>query len=183
MQRTKTTILFLAVMLAGAIVQAQSKEWLHIKVDDPRKEETVRVNIPIALMETLLPMVQENAIRNGKIRIHDKSVSKDELKKLWSSIKQEGDTEYLTIEKPGETVTVSMQGKFFVVQTEQDSEKSVNIKIPAAVMDAMLSGDGDEIDLMAAAKALRESGVKEIISVKDNDATVRVWIDSNKQAL
>jgi hypothetical protein len=109
-------------MLSGLLVQAQSKEWLHIHVNDPVKEETVRINVPIALMETLLPMVQENSIHNGKIHFDDKSVSKAELKKLWASIKQEGDTDYMTIEKPGEKVTVSMQG-VFRRQTDDHSNK------------------------------------------------------------
>jgi hypothetical protein len=183
MQRNKVVFMFLAVMLTGVIAQAQSKEWLHVLVNDTGKEETVRINVPIALMETLLPMIQEKAVQNGKIRIDDKSISKAELKKLWAAVKQEGDTEYVTVEKPGERVTISMQGKFFVVQTDENSSKSVDIKIPAAVMDAMLAGDGNEFNLMAAAKALRESGIKDIVSVKDHDSTVRVWIDNNKQAL
>jgi hypothetical protein len=183
MHLKKMAFLFVAVMLAAAIVQAQSKEWLHIHVQAPEKEETVRINMPISLMETLLPMVQERAIHNGKIRIRDRSMSKAELKKLWSAIKEEGDTEYLTVEKPGEKVIVSMQGKFFVVQTDKGSKKTADIRIPAAVMDAMLAGDDDELDLVGAVKALRESEVKEFISVRDNESTVRVWIDTNKQAL
>jgi len=183
MQTKKIGFLFGALMLSGVMLQAQSKEWLHIHVNDPVKEETVRINVPFAMMETLLPMVQENSVHNGKIHFDDKNISKAELKKLWSSIKQEGDTDYMTIEKPGEKVTVSMQGKYFVVQTNENSNKSVDIKIPASVMDAMLAGDGDELDLVAAVKALKESGTKEIISVKDHQSTVRVWIDSEKQAL
>src|SRR5262245_8366744 len=157
MQTKKIGFLFGALMLSGALLHAQSKEWLHIHVNDPVKEETVRINVPIQLMETLLPMVQENSIHHGKIHFDDKSISKDELKKLWASIKQEGDTDYMTIEKPGEKVTVSMQGKYFVVQTDADSNKVVDIKIPASVMDAMLAGEGDELDLVGAVKALKES--------------------------
>jgi hypothetical protein len=182
--QTRKTGLFLAVFLAmGAFIQAQSTEWLHVHVQDPNKEETVRINMPISIMETLLPMVQEEAIREGKFHFNDHNISKSELKKLWSAIKKEGDTDYMTIEKPGEKVVVSMQGKFFVVQTVKGSRDNVDIRIPAAVMDAMLSGPGEELDLMAAVKALRESGVKDIITVKGDDATVRVWIDNNKQAL
>lgn len=177
------TLVLAVAMITGAMLQAQSTEWLHVHVEDPTKEETVRINMPISLMETLLPMVEENAIHDGKIRIDDRSISKSELKKLWSAIKKEGDTDYVTIEKPGEKVVVSMQGKFFVVQTQKGSRGNVDIRIPAAVMDAMLAGSGDQLDLMAAVKALRESGIKDIITVKSDDSSIRVWIDNNKQAL
>jgi hypothetical protein len=183
MQRIKTFFLFAFVMAIGALLQAQSTEWLHVHVHNADEEETVKINMPISIMESLLPMVQEKAIREGKLHFDDHHMSKSELKKLWSSIKKEGDTDYLTIEKPGEKVVVSMQGKFFVVQTDEGSRKNVNIRIPGAVMDALLAGPGEELDLIAAVKALRESGIKDIITVTGDDATVRVWIDNNKQAL
>lgn len=183
MLKIRTALVFVVAMITGAMLQAQSTEWLHVHVEDPSKEESIRINMPISLMETLLPMVQEKTLHDGKIRIDDRTMSKSELKKLWSAIKKEGDTDYVTIEKPGEKVVVSMQGKFFVVQTQKGSRGDVDIRIPAAVMDAMLAGPGEGLDLMAAVKALRESGIKDIITVKGDDSSIRVWIDNNKQAL
>ena len=41
-----------------------------------------------------------------------------------------------------------------------------------------LSGDGDELNFGAAVTALVESGEGEIVAVTDDDANVRVWVDS-----
>ncbi len=102
--------------------------------------EKVRINIPLSLMEVMLPMIEEEAIKDGKININDREFNTKELKKLWAAVKEEGDAEFVTIEKRGENVRIYTQGKFLFVQSTKDSEGKVNIRIPLAIVDAMLSG-------------------------------------------
>jgi hypothetical protein len=59
----------------------------------------------------------------------------------------------------------------------------VEVKIPMKVIDALLSAGKDELDIVAALKALSAQGDAELVSVKaDDGATVRVWIDSKNVA-
>ena len=46
------------------------------------------------------------------------------------------------------------------------------------VVDALLSAGKDELDIVAALRALAATGDTELVSVKDAENTVRVWIDS-----
>ena len=69
-----------------------------------------------------------------------------------------------------------------IVRTDEKSKSQVDIQIPVSVVDAMLSGQDDELNLMAALQALKESKVKDFISIKDEDTTVHVWIDENNEA-
>jgi len=46
------------------------------------------------------------------------------------------------------------------------------------VVDALFSADKDELDLVAALHALAAQGDTDLISVKDEENTVRVWVDS-----
>ena len=46
------------------------------------------------------------------------------------------------------------------------------------VVDALLSAGKDQLDVVAALRALSANGDMELVSVKDDDNTVRVWIDS-----
>ena len=50
------------------------------------------------------------------------------------------------------------------------------------VVDALLSAGKDELDVLAALRALSAHGDMELVSVKDDDNTVRVWIDSKSVA-
>lgn len=181
----KIALLFVLVLICSAVVaQAASKEWLHVKVDDHSSDDPakVRVNIPISLVETMLPMIQEKAIREGKIHFDEKDLSLKELRQMWKAIKDEGDTEFVTVEKRGEHVRVFTKDNFLMVQTDEHSNKKVSMKLPLAIVDAALSGNGDELDLMAAVQALKKSGVRDFITVEDEDTMVRVWIDDNKAA-
>jgi len=54
----------------------------------------------------------------------------------------------------------------------------VEVKIPLSVVDALLSGKKDELDLVAGLHMLSAQGDTELVSVKDGEDTVRVWIDS-----
>ena len=63
---------------------------------------------------------------------------------------------------------------------EKSFERSrVDVKIPMKVVEALLSAGKDELDLVAALRALSaHSGDTELVSVKSDDSTVRVWLDS-----
>ena len=182
MKNRVSLLIFALVALFAFSAQAASKEWLHIHVDELNKDEKVRINIPLSLMEVMLPMIEEEAIKDGQISIDDRDISTAELKKLWSALKEEGDVEFLTVEKRGENVRIFTQGKFLMVQSTKESEGKVNIRIPLAIMDAMLSGPSDRLNLAAAVKALKESGVRELISIESDDSKVLVWIDDRNIA-
>ena len=54
----------------------------------------------------------------------------------------------------------------------------MEIKVPMKVVDALLSAGKDELDILAALKALSAHGDTELVTVKDEENTVRVWVDS-----
>ncbi|MCI0417072.1 hypothetical protein L0222_30245 [bacterium] len=182
MKNRITLFLFAFMAMFALSVQAASKEWLHIHVDDNNKEEKVRINIPLSLMEVMLPMIEEEAIREGRIELNDRDVKISELKKMWATLKGKGDSEFLTVEKKGENVRVFTSGKFLMVQSDNKSEGKVNIRIPLAAVDAMLSGSGNRLNLAAAVKALKENGIRELITVEADNSKVLVWIDDRNTA-
>jgi hypothetical protein len=54
----------------------------------------------------------------------------------------------------------------------------VEVKVPMKVVEALLSGSKDELDIAAGLHALAGQGDVELVSVKDDDNTIRVWLDS-----
>ncbi len=172
--------LLVACTLGAGQAQAQSANaWLHVRVEEPRNESKVSVNVPLSLVAVALAAAPENIASKGHLHIgsrpHDLSVS--DLRKMWKELKAVGDNEFVSIEDDHETVKVARVGdKVKVVCTRSDRDDSVNVEVPVAIVDALLSGSGDEIntrDAIAQLQALRG----EIVRVKDKDSTVHIWID------
>lgn len=182
--RMKNLLLSLTlILLCAGISSAASKMWVHVHVEDTAKEETVKINLPISVIETMLPIIQEKQIQKGHINFNDSDLRVEDLRKVWNEIRDEGDMEFVSIQNRDGNVRVYIEGNFLLVQPEQTSKNGkVDIRIPLKVVDAMLSGKGNELNLTAAVKALRDSGVKDIITVKDQHSSVRVWIDDKNQA-
>lgn len=171
----------LAMFAAAGISYAASTQWVHVHIEDTNKAEKVKMNIPVSLVETMLPLIEEKGIEKGRIKLQEKELRVEDLRKVWKELRHQGDVEFLSIEDKDTSVRVFTEGNFLMVQPEKASKEKVNIKVPLGVVDALLSGQGDELNLMAAVQALKDSGISDIVTVQSDDATIRVWIDdSNK---
>jgi len=65
-----------------------------------------------------------------------------------------------------------------VFEKNRPKKSQVEVKVPMKVVDALFSAGKDELDLVAALHALSSQGDTELVSVKDEENTVRVWLDS-----
>ncbi len=177
----KARRLTLAVLVLGALTvlaNAQSKQWLHVRVDTPKKGgETINVNVPLALAETILPLIKEREVSGGRIRFDQKDITTQDLRKIWQAVKEQGNAEYVTVDTAEMHLRVAMEGQYLIVRTDETSKSQVQVTLPTKVVDALLSGPEDTLDLLAAVHALQESGAKEIVSIKDEETNVKVWID------
>jgi hypothetical protein len=77
-------------------------------------------------------------------------------------------------------VRVAKAGGYLLVKVQEGKGKSekVDIKIPFSVVEALLSGEQDELDVLAAVRALSAHGDTELVTVTDKSETVRIWVDS-----
>lgn len=151
--------------------------WLHVEViggDDDR----VGVNVPLAVAEIALRIAPIEKIREGRLKLEDKDISIADLRALWAELRKAGDGEFVKVESDDETVTVRREGDLLLVRVNKQGEaEEVAIDAPVDVVDALLSGDGEELDLLAAVRRLGERR-GEVVRVRDGDESVRVWIDA-----
>lgn len=175
----------LIMLLAASVVRARAADrWLHIRVDDSGREgERVRVNVPLDLAEKVLPCIHADRLQGGKVRVEGE-LSGVDLRSLVDAVRSAADGEFVTVEGREENVRVAKQGGTFVVRvrekhrpTEKAAE-TVDIKVPFPVVQALLSGSRDELDVTAAVRALRNTGDTELVSVNDGSQAVRIWVDS-----
>jgi hypothetical protein len=156
--------------------------WLHVRLDNPdSKEETVRVNVPLELAEKVLPTINRNRLQSGKVKIDQIDCHGVDVHALLDAVRSSKDGEFVTVQSKDADVRVAKQGGYFLVHVldKNRSKKSrVEVKVPMKVVDALFSGGKDELDLVAALHALSSQGDTELVSVKDEENNVRIWLDS-----
>ncbi|MGO9275782.1 MAG: hypothetical protein ACLQOO_37000 [Terriglobia bacterium] len=188
MKTNRVMLVGLSVALFGAAVlqAAGADQWIHIKVDSKSgDEERVRVNVPLSFAEKILPTIQADCLHNGKVKIEGEMNGVD-LHALMDAIRSTGDSEFVTVESKHEHVRVAKQGAYMVIKVRDedsgskktDKAETVDVKVPLSVVEALLSGGKNELDLTAAVRALRAQGDTELVSVNDGEETVRIWVDS-----
>ena len=179
----------LAIMPVPAAAQAQEAQaWLHVRVTESGEAgesgENVNVNLPLGAVEAFLAMAPANVIEEHQAQLEEHGVSVTALRAMWAELMDVGDTEFVTVESGEDTVRVARTGDQIQVRVEETQEsgetESVLIDLPVTVVDALLSGDGDNLNLEAAIQAL--SGLRgDIVRVSEPDTQVRVWIDERAQ--
>jgi len=175
-------ILALALVAAPLAMNAQKAErWLHVKVEKQGDDgETVKVNVPLSLAEKVLAAVRVDKLNAGKLRIEHAKIEGVDLKALLEAVRDLEDNEFVTIEGKRENVRVSKSGGYILVKVREgkDQEKTVDVKIPMTVVEALVTDNAKEVDLAAAVRALALHGDFEFVTVRDGNETVRVWVDS-----
>lgn len=161
---------------------ATPDRWLHVRVESPdNKGETVRVNVPLELAEKVLPTINQDRLHDGKVKIDCVHANDVDLRALVEAVRTAKDGEYVTVESNDNDIRVAKQAGHLIVHVldKGKSRKSrVEVKIPMKVVDALFSAGKDELDLVAALHALSTQGDTELVSVKDEENIVRIWLDS-----
>jgi hypothetical protein len=187
------SLLSAVVVLAAASIAfgqsaATKDRWLHVRVvNSDNKGETVRVNIPLELAENVLPTINKNHLHNGKVTIDQAHMNDVDVRALINAIRTAKDGEYVTVQGSYQDVRVAKEGGRLLVRVKDNksskSNKSeVDIKIPMHVINALFSAGKDELDVVAGLHALASMGDTELVSVKSDDSTVRVWMDSQNSS-
>jgi hypothetical protein len=167
---------------ASASKATSGERWLHVRViNTDSRGETVRVNVPLELAEKVLPAVNHDRLHHGKVTIDNSHLDDVDLHALLDAIRSSKDGEYVTVQGTENDVRVAKESNHLIIHVvEKRSSKKcqVEIKVPMKVVDALFSAGKDELDLVAALHALAGQGDTELVSVKDSENTVKVWLDS-----
>ena len=167
-----------------------SDRWLHVRVTSTEsKGEIVKVNVPLELAEKVLPAINKDRLHDGKIKFNDSDMNGVDLKTILDALRTSKDGEFVTVQSSENDVRVAKQNGYMLVHvTEKHAPASkdgkpvernqVDVKVPMKVVDALFSAGKDELNITAALRALSAHGDTELVTVKSDDNTVRVWLDS-----
>ena len=190
---TAFALAIFALAPAASLAQAatDTDQWIHIRVTSKdAKGEVVRINVPIEMAEKVLPAINKDRLHDGKVHIDSAQMEDVDLRTILDAVRTAKDGEYVTVQSNENNVRVSKSnGMLYIYVTDKEhakktakanirAESKVEIKVPMKVVDALFSAGKDELDLVAALRALSAHGDTELVTVKDAENDIHIWIDS-----
>jgi hypothetical protein len=165
---------------------AGGSAWLHVRVDETRggksgKGSKVRVNVPLAVVEAALEAAPQKFVDKGRIKIDmGRTTTTCRSRRCagsGTSSRTRATPELVSVEEEDEHVTVARKGDVVQVRvTNAKDQEQVHVDVPVNLVDAVLAGDSESVDVKAVIRELR-SRRGDIVRVTDKDSAVRIWID------
>ncbi len=185
-KRTQTAAalcLFAAGMMAlvTPATAAPAEKYLHVNVEDPTQGESVKVNVPLAMAEKILPAINNHGLHDGKVSIHDADMNGVDLRALLDAVRTAPDNEFVTVQDKDSNVRVAKANGNIIVHVIDAKSKgqTVNVTVPLKIVDALFAtAKDDQLDIAAALRALSDAGDIVLVTVHDSSQKVRVWVDS-----
>lgn len=176
--------LSLGALGAGRAFAADNDDlWIHIHVRDA-EEGRVSINLPISVVERMGNVIPADTEGRARLRFDDEDFSVAELRQIWADLRKHPDATFITVDDAHSKVRVAkIRGNLVVRAHEKGAgrDEQVEMKIPGAVVDALLSAPGEQLNMGAALKALAREGEGEIVTVTGDGETVRIWIDASSE--
>ena len=179
-------LLVLATAVASAATmgrpatQQGSEPWIHVEISGD-SGANVNLNLPLAAVTAMLALAPETIVQDGQLQLGDSEVSVSAIREMWRELRAAGDVEFVTIQQDDQDVRIARQGDMILVNvTDRDGngDEEVRVEIPVPVVDALLSGDGDTLNIRATVDEL--SMLRgELVRVIESDNNIRVWIDES----
>ncbi len=160
--------------------------WLHVAVDEGGPDGSrVRVTVPLSLAQAILPLINEEEISGGKIRLDHQGDGGEsdlaQIRAMRAAIAAAPEGEFVRVAIDDETALAARSGRNLLLHVD-DEDTRVRIRIPLDLVDALLAAEAaghGEIDLAATISTLAAEGPGEIVSVADGRDLVRIWLDAN----
>lgn len=178
--------LLAAALLSGsAAMAAPGDRYLHVKVDDAEKGESVNVNLPLTIAEKILPTVNKGRLHAGTVSISDADIEGVDIRAILDAIRSAPDNEFVTVKEKDQDVRVAKSKGNLLIHVRDDSDgkgkrgQKVEITVPMKVVDALFStANKNELDIAAAIRALDGAGETLLVTVEDASQHVKIWVDS-----
>ena len=112
-----------ALLPIPSLAQSSSKtdQWIHVRVENKEdKGETVRVNVPIEMAVKVLPAINHDKLRDGKVRIDNAHLDDVDLKTILDAVRTAKDGEYVTVQSNEDNVRVAKNGGYLYIHVTEN---------------------------------------------------------------
>ena len=173
-------ILFLS---AASLMAGPPERWIHVRVENARGVSgNVNINVPIEMASAVLPLIPADHQHHGKFSLQA-SVNGMDLRAMLDAVRKSPDNVFVTLERHDKEVSVAKSGRNLLIKVAEKSSagghlgKTIAIKVPIPVVQALLANNSDEVDIGAGIRALAREGDVDV-TVNSEKETVRVWTDT-----
>lgn len=171
--------LVVAVSAPTALSAQEPQSWLHVQINAAGDDAgNVAVNLPLRAVGAVMAMAPDGILSSdGRLLVAEEhGVSVRDIREAWQGVKDAGDAEFFTFQEDDRTVRVARAGDQIEVRLDGDDDETVRVDLPLALVDALLSGDGDTLNIAAALDQL--STLRgDIVRVTEDERQIRVWVD------
>lgn len=181
MKIIKSSLPLIVITLVGTVWAASAERYLHVRVDNPRTHELVRVNVPLSLAAKVIPAINHGQLHEGKVHVGHFQSDEIDVRAVLDALKNAPEGEFVTVQQPENDVRVAKErGQLVVHVVDKKGKQNVDVTVPWEVAQALVSNTtGNELNIEAAIQALQSIGDSTLVTVADHEQTVRVWVDSN----
>ena len=180
---TMMTLAASAATIGQPAAQQEPEPWIHVEITGD-SGANMNLNLPLAAVTAMIALAPDTIVQDGQLQLGDvHEVPVVAIRGMWQELRDVGgDAEFVTIQHEGQDVRIAREGDTILVtvrdRDEDASEEEVRVEIPVPVVDALLSGDGDTLDIRAALQEL--STLRgELVRVIEADNNIRIWIDAS----
>lgn len=187
-QTMRTQTAAVLCLLAGGMTTlvtpakaAPAEKYLHVNVEDSAQGESVKVNVPLAMAEKILPAINNHDLHDGKVSIHNAEMNGVDLRVLLDAVRTAPDNEFVTVKDRDSNVRVAKANGNIIVHVidTKSKDQTVDVTVPLKIVDALVAtAKNDQLDIAAALQALSDAGDIVLVTVQDSTEKVRVWVDS-----
>ena len=155
-----------------------SELWIHVKASGARAG--MDLNMPLVLVETALAMASDTVVDQGQLQLGDRyGLPVSTIRDLWLKLRGAADAEFVTVSHGSRQVRITRSDDMILVSVlNERASEAVRAEVPASVVDALLSGDGDLLDIRAALEEL-STLAGEVVRVVEPDSNIQIWIDDS----
>ena len=175
-----TTLVASAATIGRPATQQEPEPWVHVEVTSDGGTN-MNLDLPLAAVTAMLALAPETIVQNGEFQFGSSyQVPVAAIREMWRELRDVGDVEFVTIQHEGQDVRIARAGEIILVNVSDSDgdDESVRVEIPVPVVDALLSGDGDTLNIRAALEEL--SMLRgELVRVIESDNNIRIWIDES----
>lgn len=185
--RALFAVALVVTLLAAGAAQAQERApWLHIRVTEAGEDGSrVNVNLPVSLVQVFADIAEQEierelSGRGNRIDIdferHDLDIA--DIRRAWAELRTAGDAEFVEVDDGNDYVKISRAGERILIEfDERNGNDNGRVEVPVSVVDALLAGDGERLNVRAALDEMIATADGEIVFVEDGRKTVRIWIE------
>jgi len=152
--------------------------WIHVRVEDREWDgDQVSIDLPVSLVGALLPHIEGDELGDVQVDFGEE-MDGLELREVLQALADTPDMNFVRIRGPEDDVRVAKEDGFLLIHVDDRKGERVRVRMPLAVVEAMVAGD--DLDLAAGLEALADYDVDDLVLVESDQESVRIWIDHSE---